>query len=93
MASSSAFRFLVPSCLSRTLPGPPASSYTYPTPLPWTAILRLQERSCVSVKELADCEVAGEGHCGPLEADWETLDSLENLGQVFLRHLPVEQPL
>ena len=45
------------------------------------------------MKELADCEVAGEEHCGPQEVDWETLESLENLGQVFLRHLPVEQPL
>ena len=47
----------------------------------------------MSAKELADCGVAGEGRRGPPAADWETLDSLENLGQVFLRHLPVEQPL
>ena len=48
-ASSCAFRFLLPSCLSRTLPGPPASSYTYPSPLPCTTILPLLETElCVS---------------------------------------------
>ena len=64
VASSSAFRLPVPSCRSRTLPGPPASSYRYPhhSPAPQSSAYR--SRAACPRRSWQTAEWRGRGAVG-----------------------------